>query len=283
LNSTLIDLAESYPADAFFTAHSCPICAGTSRVAHPAFNIHPEKTYRFDFRVCSKCGHGWIDPMPVQGLLNHLYGRGSHSVIGVGWSESEVPRLSIPERLVSARELHSRAESRRYFELGVGKGLLYQQFWRNNWECCGVEPGSWGQKFQGVHADFTRLPSSYVADVIVALDVLEHVSDPVATLRQLRKLAGPGARLYAAMPNRVSLRAKLGRQHWRMLRPLGHVNYWSRRSVTKAFAESGFIIKELRKTDLWESRPIRSLGSAAGAAIEHLGLGDQWIVTAQAN
>jgi hypothetical protein len=219
--------------------------------------------------------------MPTQGLLNYLYGRGSHSVIGVGWSESEAPRLTIPEKLVVERELESHSASRSYFELGVGKGLLYQQFLQSGWTCHGVEPGAWGQKFPGVLGNMSDVRDSYTADVIVALDVLEHVSDPVSTLRQLREHAGQNARLYSAMPNRVSLRAKFGRENWRMLRPLGHVNYWSRRSVTKAFTASGFIVEELRKTDLYQSGRVRSLRTAVGAAVEHLGLGDQWMVIAR--
>jgi SAM-dependent methyltransferase len=286
VNSTLADLAESYPAEAFFAARSCPICTGSSRIAHAAFNIHPEKTYRFDFRICTECEHGWIDPMPSQGLLNHLYSRGSHSVIGAEWSESAEPvepTLSAPGRLVCAKELNSESIPRRYFELGVGQGQLYRQFIQNGWECRGVEPGAWGRELPGVYGDFGALPNSFTAEVIVALDVLEHISDPIAALRQLRQIAGSDARLYAAVPNRVSLRAIIGRQHWRMLRPLGHVNYWSRRSVMKAFAESGFHIEELRKTDLWESRPIRTLRSAAKAAIEYSGFGDQWMVIARAS
>ena len=232
MNSTLTDLAESYAGEAFVPAQSCPICAGPSRVAHAAFNIHPDKGYRFDLRICRKCGHGWIDPMPTQGLLNHLYHRASHSVLGVGWSEYEAPGLTPPGQLVCARELYPASAPRRYFELGLGKGQLYRQFLQNGWDCCGVEPGAWGQKFPGAYADFSLVPKEFTADVIVALDVLEHISNPLATLRQLRKLACPDTRLYAAMPNRVSLRAIVYRQHWRMLRPLGHVNYWSRRSVT---------------------------------------------------
>jgi hypothetical protein len=50
----------------------------------------------------------------------------------------------------------------------------------------------------------------------------------------------------------------------------------------EAFAKSRFTIEELIKTDLWEPRPIRTLREAAAAAIEHLGLGDQWIAIARA-
>jgi hypothetical protein len=84
------------------------------------------------------------------------------------------------------------------------------------------------------------------------------------------------------MPNLESLRAAVGRRRWRMLRPLGHVHYWSRSSVAKAFSRAGFGVEEMRKTDLWLPGPIRTLRSAVKATIEYLGLGDQWIVSARA-
>jgi hypothetical protein len=160
-------------------------------------------------------------------------------------------------------------------------GLLYRLFGASGWACFGVEPGPWGRELTDVYPDFTEISPSRRADVIVALDVLEHVADPVGTLRQLRALAAPGARLYCATPNRQSLRARLGREQWRMLRPLGHVNYWSRRSIGEALSATGFTVKELRASDLWEPRPIRSLRQMAGGVVEHLGLGDQWIVVAE--
>jgi SAM-dependent methyltransferase len=285
MSSTLEEIAESYPAQALQEQHDCPICASPSRSAHAAFNIHPQKTYRFDFRTCRRCGHGWIDPMPTQGLLSYLYSRSSHSVIGVGWDEDEQLELSMPERLVSAREIRPAATPRSYFECGVGKGLLYSRFLEGGWRCTGVDPGAWGQKLPGVYASFADVPSAQSAELVVALDVLEHVSEPLATLGQLRQVAAPGARLYAAVPNRMSARAIIGRQNWRMLRPLGHVHYWSRRSLTEALSKSGFIVKELFKTDLYEPQPIRSirsLRSLVKTAIERGGLGDQWVVVAEA-
>jgi SAM-dependent methyltransferase len=282
LKSTLLEIAESFRGTSFTSALQCPICGADSKIAHAASNIHPEKQFEFAFRICRYCAHGWIDPMPTQGLLNYLYAHGSNSVIGVGWSDSEVSSLTIPERLVCEKELASPEKEPTYFELGVGKGLLYKQFVNAGWQCSGVELGEWGRIFPGVRGDFKDLPHSYRADVLVALDVLEHVSDPLVTLAELRRVAGPAARLYAAMPNRVSLRALVARRRWRMLRPLGHVNYWSKDSINLAFSKAGFQITQLYKTDLSEQRPIRTIRSAVNAAVEKFGLGDQWIVVARA-
>jgi rRNA maturation protein Nop10 len=283
LNTSLSDIAENYAGDCFARTLFCPICGGRSKIAHPAYNSDPHKPYKFDLRVCIECGHGWIDPMPSQGLLNYLYGRAAHSVIGVGWSVQAHAGLSVPERFVRARELSDGVTPRRYFELGVGKGALYSEFLKAGWECHGVEPGVWGHGFPGVVSDIDVVPRSFLADRIVALDVLEHIADPKAMIRTLRQLSASDATLYCAMPNRQSFRARVGRDRWRMLRPLGHVNYWSRKSVLSAFSQSGFRVEELFKTDLWDAGPIRTLKSLAAAAIERFGAGDQWIVIARAN
>jgi hypothetical protein len=202
-------------------------------------------------------------------------------VVDADWAQTREAALSLPGRIVAGRELLPGHKPCRYFELGVGKGLLYGRFVEAGWQCFGVEPGAWGRGLKNVHTDFDGISRSQVADVIVALDVLEHVADPIGTLRKLRGIAAPGARLYCATPNRQSLRAKLWRERWRMLRPLGHVNYWSRKSIVEAMSTTGFTVMELRASDLWEPRPIRSLRQMAAGAVERLGLGDQWIVMAE--
>ena len=278
MNMTLADLAEGYFGESFAPAIICPICGDHSRILHPASNIHPNKPYDFNFRICSACGHGWIDPMPTQGLLNYLYARGSRSVIGEWGVEN---RLTIPERVCVSREM-GRAPAR-YFELGVGLGHLYQLFIERGWECVGVDPGDWASQFSNVHRNISDVATTFKADLLAAFDVLEHVSDPVSMLRDLRIFAAPKARLYCAMPNRESVRARLHRQHWRMVRPLGHLNYYSKKSITMALKLAGFAVRDMRATDLNELHFPRRLQDIRPALVEILGLGDQWIVVGEAS
>lgn len=275
MSTTLSDLTEDYPGESFAPSLVCPICTGPSRILHSVSNIHPSKPYTFNFRLCSTCCHGWIDPMPTQGLLNHLYGRGSRSVIGE-WGES---RLTIPEQVCVRREM--KRPPARYFELGVGQGHLYQLFIERGWECTGVDPGDWAGRFPNVHRDLSDVDVTLNADLLAAFDVLEHVSDPVSMLRSLQKLAAPKAKLYCAMPNRESLRARWDRQDWRMARPLGHVNYYSKKSITQALKLAGFTVRYVHATDLNELRFPRRRQDIKTALVEILGLGDQWIVIAE--
>jgi SAM-dependent methyltransferase len=275
MSTTLSDLTEDYRGESFAPSLVCPVCAGPSQILHSASNIHPNKPYAFNFRVCSACDHGWIDPMPTQGLLNHLYACGSRSVIGE-WGTSP---LTIPEQVCVRREM--KRPPARYFELGVGHGHLYQLFVEGGWECTGVDPGDCVGGFPNVHRDLRDVDPILSADLLVAFDVLEHVSDPVSMLRSLRKLAAPKARLYCAMPNRESLRARRDRQNWRMVRPLGHVNYYSKKSITQALRLARFAVRHVRATDLNELRFPRRRQDIRPALIEMLGLGDQWILIAE--
>jgi SAM-dependent methyltransferase len=213
--------------------------------------------------------------MPSQQLLNYLYSRSSLSVIGE-WGPTT---LTLPEHVCAQREL-ARVPMR-YFELGVGRGHLYQRFLASGWQCTGVDPGAWASACPNVFKDLSEVPSGMEADLLVAFDVLEHLSDPIAALRTLRKIAAPNARLYCAMPNRESLRAIYHRETWRMLRPLGHVNYFSRKSVKRAMQSAGFAVELLKATDLWQVRIPRSFGHLIQNLVELLSLGDQWLVVAR--
>lgn len=283
MTTSLSELLEGFSGDGFRPTPRCPICQGTSRVRLPAWNIHPDKPYRFGLRVCTGCAHGWIDPLPSQALLTYLYARGSTSVIGVGWAGDKPSGLTFPESLVAQHELGQANLPRAYFELGVGKGLLYRCFVDSGWRCTGVEPGDWAIDLPGVVRDIDQVPDTLVADLVVALDVLEHVSDPVATLRRLRRIAASGARLYAAMPNRQSLRAVIGGHTWRMVRPLGHVHYWSKQSITLALESARFSLDSLRSTDLCGTHRPSFARSVVLTAVQHFGLGDQWILSALAS
>ena len=273
---SLQDLAEGYVGTTFADAKSCPVCGGTSTAPHKARNIHPDRPFDFDFRVCDACGHGWIDPMPTQGFLSHLYAVGSRSVLGE-WGPRD---LSIPEAFCRDSELGR--PPGRYFELGVGQGYLYRLFVERGWTCAGVDPGDWSSRFPNVVRDLTDVEGDFNADVMAALDVLEHVERPVEVLRSLRKLAAPAARLYCATPNRESLRARRHREAWRMVLPLGHVNYYSKRSMTLAMEQAGFRVTSARANDLYVRRFPRRPREAPPYLVDLLGRGDQWIVVAEA-
>ena len=272
----LSELLEGFDGEALAAQVSCPVCGSESSVDDTAFTIHPERPLAVDLRKCIRCRHGWIDPLPAQAFLNYLYGRGSRSVIGAEQAKTE---LTIPEAIAACEA--ATLPATRYLEIGVGQGLLYRHFADAGWSAAGVDPGDWAASFPGIVRSIDDIDVDRRFDLIVAMDVLEHVRDPVAMVRRLRELAAPGARLFMAFPNRASLRAHVGKGRWRMVRPLGHLHFFSPRSARLMLKEAGWDAERIRTTDLMHRNEVRNVRSALLYLGQLLGFGDQLIVSAR--
>ena len=88
--------------------------------------------------------------------------------------------------------------------------------------------------YDEVHADIAVIAGRQF-DLVVLLDVLEHMSDPFGFLKQLRPLLAPGARLIISVPNvahwSVRFGLLLGRFEYRSRGILDrtHLQFFSRR------------------------------------------------------
>jgi SAM-dependent methyltransferase len=126
-----------------------------------------------------------------------------------------------------------------------------------------------------------ELPAGEHYEVVVAMDVIEHISDPVAILRTLREVVAPGASMYAAFPNRKSWRGLLHKGRWRMVRPLGHLHFFSAKSAGLMFEAAGFSITKLRTTDLLDRADVWGVKRRLAYLAQSLGWGDQLVVYAK--
>lgn len=137
-------------------------------------------------------------------------------------------------------------------------------------------------------------------DVIVMQDVLEHLTDPVAMLTKLKSLANKDCMITSGFPNKDSLMARYFKGKWRMVRPLGHLHFFSSMSMARSFNKSGWEIvfrqscrpghveaREIIKQFDWKSfaDPFRGASKLLGELIlERLILEkDQWFVQARAH
>lgn len=159
-----------------------------------------------------------------------------------------------PQRIANADRLLAMVPGGgRLLEIGCACGFLLEAARRRGFDVRGVEMSAWAAEYArrtygvDVHTgtlESAALPAESV-DVVVMADVIEHLFDPPATLREIRRILAPGGRLLLLTPDVGSLAARLtGPRWWGLLDD--HYFYFSRRTLRRLLAQEGFAVERIR-------------------------------------
>ncbi len=83
-------------------------------------------------------------------------------------------------------------------------------------------------------------------DVIYCRHGLEHIYDPVEFVKKIHDIYSPEGYVYIVVPNWDSFWHEREKINWPWLDPVGHVSYFTRRSLSELMENSGFTIIECR-------------------------------------
>lgn len=88
--------------------------------------------------------------------------------------------------------------------------------------------------------------------LVLSCGVLEHVSDPEGSLREIRRILAPGGRLLVYnLPNRFSYLERIARHTGRYYHgALEHDRVYTRRSARRIVSEAGFEVESVRRANL---------------------------------
>jgi SAM-dependent methyltransferase/O-antigen/teichoic acid export membrane protein len=199
----------------------CPICASpaTSMIQrdHPGYMTG---TF-FNIYRCLECDTHFIDPMRIQPNVYDLI----YSTDGIiGYDRyiryfSQVLKEKNPLRFLASKEAgyyvlyeHLRDKSKlRILDVGCGYGYLTYALRQQGFEAFGLDVSEaalniaqarFGNYFH--HSDIKTFAAvqSQPYDLIVALELIEHLADPVPCLNTLLQLLSPGGILLLTTPNR---------------------------------------------------------------------------------
>jgi SAM-dependent methyltransferase len=93
-------------------------------------------------------------------------------------------------------------------------------------------------------------------DLIVLLDVLEHLHDPVADLARCRRLLKPNGRIVISTCDIGSFAARYYGLKWRQL-VISHTFYWTKRSLKHALSRAGLDLIQISSFRWWDPDSIQ--------------------------
>lgn len=140
----------------------------------------------------------------------------------------------------------------RLLEVGSSLGHFLNAA-RSTFEAVGVELNRWASQWarERFRVDVREKnlesglfpPESF--DVVAAIDVLEHVTDPQSLVNVLSTLLRPGGVFYIVTPNVKSLSCRLMGRWWWGFRP-SHLTYFSPKTIAQLLSNAGLDIQRNR-------------------------------------
>ncbi len=221
----------------------CSIC-GSNRLSY-SFSHQSHRVMR-----CEDCALMFLNPQPSDAELAQIYTK--DYFLGHGSEEgrrnaAELKRATARQYLAELARYNG-TPSGRLLEVGCGEGDFLSEAESAGYEVLGVEYSEAacatandrlkrGRVEQGELAD-AKLPESHF-DVCVLNDVIEHVRDPLAFLREVRRVLRPGGALFIATPCLDSWSARVMKERWMEWKP-EHLTYFNKENIQTALLKAGF-------------------------------------------
>ena len=139
-------------------------------------------------------------------------------------------------------------------EVGCGTGFLLKKFHDDGWDVLGVEPDvglcEFVQRRHKLKASPTTLEAATLpddsADVIVMLHVIEHVPDPLATLREVWRVLRPGGHLVIETPRYDTVAFAIFGRRERSISCDGHIYFFTTKTLRRLCEKAGFSVRQSR-------------------------------------
>ena len=242
--------------------NACHIC-GSQELGRLPF------VYRFRGRWirgirCSRCGVIFLDPQPSPEEIRSLYAKdyfdGDYRCGHAGSCFTEATADALLDRHLLDRIRAERA-SGRFLEVGCAGGTFLSAARDTGYDVCGVEisPDAADVAIKRFGLDVrigdlaaARFPAQSF-DVVFMGDVIEHLHNPVATLKELHRIMTPGGILVLACPTQTNtLFSRLGFAVYGMLGktvsvslPPYHLFEYRPKSMRRLLQGTGFALRRL--------------------------------------
>ena len=133
----------------------------------------------------------------------------------------------------------------RVLDFGAGIGTFSHDLKQRGFDVDGLEYSEGARETarerfgMGLYATLNDLEKGRY-DLIVMIEVIEHLTAPWETLRALRECLAPGGRIYLTTPNRNGFWARLYGAKWREAKPF-HLMLFNAHALSRMLRDCGFI------------------------------------------
>jgi 2-polyprenyl-3-methyl-5-hydroxy-6-metoxy-1,4-benzoquinol methylase len=257
-------LAPSAPPARILEQVACNLCGGTATTPFT-------RKDGLDVVRCSSCGLVYVNPRARVAELTEQYNTGESSRIEYYRDAEVADRRTFAEILAIASRLAPGRGA--LLDVGPCTGTLLVQAREAGFAVQGIEINAGAARMcreelgLDVRAGILE-PDSYppdTFDVVSMGDVIEHVPDPLATLRTVARILKPGGHVLISTPNVESAAARM-----LQVKPEEHIYYYSAETLSASLAKAGLQTVEMRTLDRYRNFTAMTHSTTCGTLFQTL-------------
>jgi SAM-dependent methyltransferase len=238
---------------------ACPLCGGACyRHERSGPDYFMRLPGLFHLVRCEECGLLYQNPRPPLAEIGRYYPdrygsygsaqaglRTRSGLLGLVIRRGQHKRCRLMDRNVPSVP----GQPRRLLDVGCASGLFLEAMQSYpGWRVEGVELNETAARATSVRLgvpvfvgpfEQARYPDAHF-DAVTLWDVLEHLHDPLASLRELRRIVRPGGVLFVRIPNAASYIARLCGRYWSGYDLPRHMTLFTPTTIRRALAQAGF-------------------------------------------
>jgi 2-polyprenyl-3-methyl-5-hydroxy-6-metoxy-1,4-benzoquinol methylase len=228
------------PAASPSVSGACSLCSGPLERRYPEVRA-PYSGERFSIVHCPRCDLGQTAPVPRD--LSKYYPASYH-----GGRHGITANYCVARRARMLRKTCEDGAGKKLLDIGCGEGTFLLKARAEGWSAFGTELKPEAARSAGIEVWESLEEAAKAApyDCVTLWHSLEHVADPVATVRLARDLMHPDGKLIIAVPDAGGLQARVFAAHWLHLDVPRHVHHFTQRSIAKLLDAAGF-----EATEVW--------------------------------
>jgi SAM-dependent methyltransferase len=215
---------------------------------------------RTAFWQCRQCGLEWVHPLPDMGEMRQLYSSpryyATDNISQYGYSDyvrNKHLYVNLFNRRLDEILHHVGGRRGRLLDVGCATGTLLELARLRGWQVAGVDISEYATQiardyysldvFTGELAEAAYPDKGF--DVVVMDDLIEHVADPSALVREAHRVLKPRGLLTLNTPNRAGLWHLLMGHRWFHYKQVEHTYFFSPDVISRLLKCHGFDVLDI--------------------------------------
>ena len=232
---------------------SCLLCKEKENVVYCTAQDNQNNVNTFTIVKCSRCHFLYLNPVPAKKKLSTYY----PSYYWVGEKQKFIEKI-FPFFFSASQEKTRYVKKYKAYgsllDIGCAEGFFLKYMKKQGWNVIGIDFSekavAFGKEHLGLElyaGEITGIENKLKKnfDVITLWATLEHVYDPLETLRAAHRLLKEDGVLIFAVPNIESIQAKVFRRYWLHLDVPRHLCFFTPKTVKMLCDKADFVIKDV--------------------------------------